>query len=143
MTSAQLCDMFHFPGGIIVKNFVILLLLLSFLACRGDKENNAVNVAAKRPAKAVSSNPVLTAAPGVMLKVVKNKYRLKPDQRLLKAIGKTHHILTSRKEGEATANLASDGQWILKYGDAVVGKLPEYPDFSDYKALLSGWIEAI
>ena len=67
--------------------------------------------------------------------------RARPDARFLLAVADLHRVhrgvsavVTARFDG---------GRWTVLHGNAVVGSLPEAPDFPDALALLAGWSRSL
>jgi hypothetical protein len=77
-----------------------------------------------------------------MRRALSLRYRLAPDRRLLTAVSQVHHLLTGEPLLTVTV-IALDSAWRVKYGEAVVGDLPEQPRFEDGWRLLSDWADRI
>jgi tetratricopeptide (TPR) repeat protein len=63
---------------------------------------------------------------------------LRPDVRLLQAVGEVHHLLTRTPYEPAVARF-DRGRWLIIHREVEVGSVPELPDFDDMTRLLSGW----
>jgi len=85
-----------------------------------------------------ASPDLLTGPPETMRQTLAAAYRLRPDHRVLLAVGEVQLLLTDQPKEIADAEFR-DGQWHVHYGGAAVGILPRFPDFPDVLALLSDW----
>jgi len=71
-----------------------------------------------------------------------NTYRLKPDQRFLKAVAEIHAFVTGTPASHIEIAFA-DQHWQVTYQGKSVGQLPEYPDFQDFLGLLVTWAQRL
>jgi hypothetical protein len=71
-----------------------------------------------------------------------NSYRLKPDQRFLKAVAEIHAFVTNTPSSHIDIAFV-DQHWQVTYLGKSVGQLPEYPDFQDFLGLLVTWAQRL
>jgi len=65
-------------------------------------------------------------------------YRLRPDVRVLHAVGDLHHLITGEPHEDARADFER-GRWHVAHRSVAVGTLPEFPEFGDLERLLMDW----
>jgi hypothetical protein len=81
----------------------------------------------------------LASAPGLPgSEPARDPYRLQPDVRVLQAAGDLHHLITGQPHEDARAEFEG-GRWRIVHRGAVIGSLPEFPEFDDLGRLLTDW----
>jgi tetratricopeptide (TPR) repeat protein len=80
-------------------------------------------------------------APADLPVLVRDRYRLRPDRRLLAAVAAIHRLRTGAAPESVRAELQQDGRWRVLAGSAEVGVLPEFPDFEEGTELLVHWLD--
>ncbi|HEV7505241.1 MAG TPA: hypothetical protein VGS07_10040 [Thermoanaerobaculia bacterium] len=81
---------------------------------------------------------LLAAAPADLPAVVRDRYRLRPDRRLLAAMAEIHRIRTGTAPELVKAEFQK-GRWRILSGRDEVGVLSEYPSFEEATDLLARW----
>ena len=69
-------------------------------------------------------------------------YRLLPDRRVLYAAAEIHRLLDGGPGRPVQARF-EEGAWTIRFGDGVVGRLPEIPTWAESKAFLEAWAARI
>lgn len=78
---------------------------------------------------------LLAAAPADLPALVRDRYRLRPDRRLLKALVEVERLQTGAAPAPVKAEL-QDGRWRILLGSEEVGVLSEFPTFEEGTELL-------
>ncbi|HEV7785923.1 MAG TPA: hypothetical protein VGQ28_11345, partial [Thermoanaerobaculia bacterium] len=81
---------------------------------------------------------LLSASPADLPAVVRDRYRLRPDRRLLAAVAEIHRLRTGAAPEPAKAEF-KDGKWKILSGRDEVGVLSELPSFEEATDLLARW----
>jgi hypothetical protein len=93
----------------------------------------------QRPAASVSGPAgLLAVAPADLPAVVRDRYRLRPDRRLLAAVAAVHRLRGGAAPTEITAEFR-EGRWRILAGSEEVGTLAEIPSFEEANDLLARW----
>src|SRR5450759_4020446 len=77
-----------------------------------------------------------------LLAVCDATYRLLPDRRVLYAAAEIHRLLDGGPGRPVQARF-EEGAWTIRFGDGVVGRLPEIPTWAESKAFLEAWAARI
>jgi len=85
-----------------------------------------------------SMEALLAAAPADLPAIVRDRYRLRPDRRLLAAVAEVQRLRTGATVEPAKAEF-QNGRWRVLSGTEEVGVLPEFPGFEEATALLARW----
>jgi hypothetical protein len=112
----------------------------------------AVEVRAPRPVSSAavpseepSTSPGLVPLPtstAALRAALDDRYRLRPDARVMRAVSDVHHLVTGQSPRDASATWG-ENRWRLIHGGAVVGTLSEFPDFPEIITLLSTWASSV
>lgn len=123
---------------------LILLALLSFVACSNDKTDTETKFSSNKApvAKVRSSVSAPESFYEKAFKPLEDAYRLKPDQRVLLAVSYIHHFF-SKKDIVPVVFEFSNRKWLIRYKDMEVGVLPELFDSPDFINLLQGWVKQL
>ena len=93
---------------------------------------------ASRPASLSGPEVLLALAPADLPTAVRDRYRLKPDRRLLDAVAAVRRLRTDAAPEPVTAELQG-GRWRILSGRDEVCVLSEFPSFEDATDLLARW----
>src|SRR5207302_1043627 len=85
---------------------------------------------------------VIPATPEALREMLMARARPRPDRRALLAVSELHRIHVGAVADTATRFDGGD-HWTVMHGNAIVGSLPETPDFNDILALLRSWNDAL
>ena len=85
---------------------------------------------------------LLGLAPADLLAARDATYRLLPDRRILYAAAELHRLLDGGP-GRPVLVRFEERAWTIRYGDEVVGRLPEIPTWEDSKTFLEAWAARI
>lgn len=91
-----------------------------------------------QPASRSGEEALLSVAPADLPVVVRDRYRLRPDRRLLAAVAAVHRLRTGAAPETVKAEL-QEGQWRILAGSDEVCVLSEFPSFEDATDLLARW----
>ncbi len=80
----------------------------------------------------------MAAAPADLPGLVRQRYRLRPDRRLLLAVAEIQRLRTGVAPAPVEAEL-QDGRWRILSGSDEVGVLSEFPTFEEATGLLASW----
>jgi ribosomal protein L10 len=122
--------------NIVVRIFAAIALI--FIAVTTLLPNDS----ALRSIASPITNLINPADVKTRLSFIHNRYRLKPDGRMLDAVGEIHNFLTKANKHQTEILMTDDG-WDVRYGNEVVGSLPDLPNFDDYHTLLKQWAQKI
>jgi hypothetical protein len=109
-----------------------LAATLAIVACGRSQAQKAAPGTEQWPAALLSIPPAELPA------AVAERYRIKPDARILGAVGSISRIRGFGATEPATASYL-DGEWSIDSGGTEVGRLPELPTFDDATDLLVRW----
>ena len=126
----------------VMRTALAILLAVATAACGRRAKDDLVAPLQKptpRPKIVRSMSPVLDVQPERMREALHASYRLRPDARFLTAVAEVPRLLGSPEKGVVDATFES-GRWTVRYGERVVGALPELPGFGDYLRILTGWV---
>gem|GEM_PF-2374710 len=84
------------------------------------------------------SRASVVASPADLPAVVRDRYRLRPDRRLLAAVAAVHRLRTGAAPEPAKAEF-QNGKWKIFSGRDEVGVLSEFPSFEEATDLLARW----
>ena len=85
---------------------------------------------------------LLGVPPQDLLAVRDATYRLLPDRRVLYAAAEIHRLLDGGP-GRSVLVRFEEGAWAIRYGNEIVGRLPEIPTWKESKAFLEPWAARI
>lgn len=130
-------------------SILLVVLLLISIGCAYFTFSNPINVvpenllAKKIRAKKIAlfkeqADEILKVALSDMPKVLDSAYRLRPDKRFLFSLREIHQFFSKRDNGKIGVQFMDD-QWVVFCQDKEVGRLPEFPEFSDFLTLISNW----
>jgi len=85
---------------------------------------------------------VLDVPANAMKSYLADAYRLKPDNRFMLAVSDIHSFFTGQKK-EYPSFQFQKGYWHIRYRNLDVGDLPEWPDYSDFKKVLTRWVKTL
>lgn len=91
-----------------------------------------------RPAGRSQVAELMATAPADLPAVVRGRYRLRPDRRLLLAVAEIQRLRTGAAPAPVQASF-QDGRWRIVSGSDEVGVLSEFPTFEEGTGLLSRW----
>ncbi len=91
-----------------------------------------------RPVSRIAPETLLAAAPADLPAIVRERYRLRPDRRLLQAVAAVHRLRTGAA-AEAVNAEYREGRWRILSGHDEVGALSEFPSFEEANDLLARW----
>src|SRR4051812_46018951 len=91
-----------------------------------------------RPAGRSQVAELMATAPADLPAVVRGRYRLGPDRRLLLAVAEIQRLRTGAAPAPVKAEF-QDGHWRILSGSDEVGVLSEFPTFEEGTDLLSRW----
>lgn len=130
---------------------VIVSLLGAFVAVAGalglwkasswlESEDPPVRAAVPRarPAGRSQVAELMATPPADLPAVVRKRYRLRPDRRLLLAVAEIQRLRTGTAPAPVQAEF-QDGHWRILLGSEEVGVLSEFPTFEEGTDLLSRW----
>ncbi|MEO8505715.1 MAG: hypothetical protein ABI609_17595 [Acidobacteriota bacterium] len=89
------------------------------------------------PPKVARQESLLKVAAKDLPAVVRARYRVQPDRRLLAAVGALYQLSTGKPAATVQVTFDRD-HWIVLLGTESVGTLPELPSFDDATRLLRG-----
>jgi hypothetical protein len=81
---------------------------------------------------------LLAAPPTDLAAIVRDRYRLQLDRRLLDAVAEIRRLQAGGVPRPVTAEFR-EGKWLIFSGHEEVGVLAEFPDFEEVTALLTRW----
>jgi hypothetical protein len=81
---------------------------------------------------------LLAVAPADLPAAVRDRYRLRPDRRLLAAVAAVHRLRGGAAPADVTAEFR-EGRWRILAGGEEVGTLAEIPSFEEANDLLARW----
>jgi hypothetical protein len=81
---------------------------------------------------------ILIVPPVDMPKVLSSSYRLRPDKRFLISIQEAYKFFSKQKKARISVEFL-EGKWVILCNEQEVGRLPEFPDFADFLAVISNW----
>src|SRR3954452_21690336 len=91
------------------------------------------------PARRPAAEPLLAVAPADLPAAVRDRYRPRPDRRLLAAVSEVQRLRTGAAPEPAKAEFR-DGRWRILSGRDEVGVLSEFPSFEEATSLLAHWV---
>ena len=101
-------------------------------------EPQTVRIEKPRPALRRPPDPLLAIAPAELPAAVRERYRLRPDRRLLLAVAEVQRLRKGTAPEPVTAEF-QNAKWRILSGDAEVGTLSEFPSFEEATDLLARW----
>lgn len=119
----------------VLPSLLSCALLASLASCRKEP------LAPKLPS-GTGPEVLLKVAPRDLPTVIRDRYRVQPDRRLLLAVGAVHQLSTGKDRGPVRAAFKGD-HWEVSAGDQAVGALPEIPTFMDGTQLLVRWAKQL
>ncbi|HET9226754.1 MAG TPA: hypothetical protein VFR31_08805 [Thermoanaerobaculia bacterium] len=106
---------------------VLILTLLGAVSCsRAESEPS--------PSR-YGPEVLITTAPADLPALVRDRYRLRPDRRLLQALAEVHRLRTGEAPGPVKAEFR-DGKWRILLDGQEMGALSEIPTFEEGTDLL-------
>ncbi|HEY0555632.1 MAG TPA: hypothetical protein VGG20_15355 [Thermoanaerobaculia bacterium] len=91
-----------------------------------------------RPVRHPQAEPLLAVAPAGLPVAVRDRYRPRPDRRLLLAVAEVQRLRKGTPPEPVQAEF-QDGKWRLLSGQDEVGTLSEIPSFDEATDLLARW----
>ena len=91
-----------------------------------------------RPVRRLQAEPLLAVAPAGLPAAVRDRYRPRPDRRLLLAVAEVQRLRRGTPPEPVQAEFR-DGKWRILSGKDEVGTLPEIPTFDEATDLLARW----
>ena len=108
------------------RGFLILALVGAVSCSRAESEAS--------PSR-YGPQVLVTTAPADLPALVRDRYRLRPDRRLLQAVAEIHRLRTGKDPGPVKAEF-KDGKWRILLDGKEVGALSEIPTFEEGTDLL-------
>ncbi len=110
---------------------ILIAVVLSGAVSCGRAESDKLP-----PASRFAPEALLAVAPADLPAVVRQRYRLRPDRRLLAAVAAVHRLRTGAAAEPVAAELR-EGRWHILVGRDDVGALSELPSFEEATDLLA------
>ncbi|HJZ12674.1 MAG TPA: hypothetical protein VJ521_11015, partial [Acidobacteriota bacterium] len=121
----------------VLMNAVGAVVLILLIGCRQEQPKKT-----EAPAPMVKpfsySSPVLEVSGSQMREAYRSAYRLKPDRRFLTAVAEIRHLITREPRKSVEARFSGD-HWTILHAGEQLGQVSEFPDYSEFKPLLSTW----